>query len=195
MSSKYIIKIINEEINDFDYLGNDAQVEEDELLNLLKNEDFQKQFICDILLRKRNIKQKVTDARIGGDYEDDEPSYLTLEYHIDFEHQYDIHKEPIKFTIDFSSDNISVGVYSHTDKGNYYTPSYTESYYTYIDWSDISVDMFTPDGSEIDFVAFKKAPPKIQELFIRENVEGFIGNQTYNTGELNKEKIQNIPYC
>lgn len=195
MSSKYIIKIINEEINDFDYLGNDAQVEEDELLNLLKSEDFQKQFICDILLRKKNIKQKVTDARIGGDYEDDEPSYLTLEYFIDFDYQYDINKEPIRFTIDFSSDSIGVSVHTTDDAGSYHTQPYSESHYTYVDWSDISVDMFTPDGSEIDFVAFKKAPPKIQELFIRENVEGFISNETFNTGELNKERIQNIPYC
>lgn len=172
MFKKQIVKIINEEISDFDYLGNDAQVKEEELLNLLKNEDFQKQFICDILLRKKNIKQKVTDARIGGDYEYDEPSYLTLEYFIDYEYQYDINKEPIKFTIDFSSDNIGIDVHSDTDKGDYYTSPYTEKYYTYIDWSDISVDMFTPDGDEIEFNAFKKAPIKIQEIFIRENVGG-----------------------
>jgi len=195
MSSKYILKIINEEINNFDYLGNDAQQKEDELLNLLKTEEFQKQFICDILLRKNNIKRKVDYANIGGDYEENEPSYLTLEYFIDFEYQYDINKEPIKFTIDFDGNSIGVSVHTTDDAGSYHTQPHSESHYSDIEWHDINVTMHTIDGDEIDFIAFKKAPIKIQELFIRENVEGFISNETFNTSELNKEKIQNIPYC
>lgn len=195
MIKKNIIKIINEEISEFDYLGNDAQIKEEELLNLLKNEDFQKQFICDILLRKRNIKQKVSDSRIGGDYDNDEPTYLTLEYFVDYEYQYDIKKEPINFKIDFTGDNVSINVNSSTDAGNYHTPASTDAYYTNIEWNDINVNMFTVDGNEIEFVAFKKAPTKIQELFIRENIEDFISNQTYETDYLKRDRIQNIPYC
>ena len=195
MLRKEYIKIINEEISNFDYLGNDDYAKEQELINLLKTEEFQKQFICDVLLRKPNIKKKVTHARIGGDYEDDDPSYVSLEYFLDYEYQYDINKEEIKFTIDFSADKISINVYSNTDRGDYYTPPSTEAYYTDVEWLDIEVTMHTLDGDDIDFIAFNKAPIKIQELFIRENVENFISSETFDTSELGGDKIQSISYC
>lgn len=195
MFKKDFIKIINEEISSFDFLNNNSLLKEEDAINLLNNEDFQKQFICDLLLKKNNIKENVFESRIGGDYDNDEPSKLTLDYSINFEYQYDQTKEPVKFTIQFYSDNINIETYSNVSPGNYMNPSYTDTYYTYIDWNDINVNMFTLDGDEINFTAFIKAPEKIKELFIRENVEDFISNETYNTNYLKKEKFQNISYC
>jgi hypothetical protein len=97
MFKKQITRIINEEINNFDYLDNDKQTKEDELYNLLNNEDFQKQFICDFLLRKDNVIKKVDESRIGGNYEDDEPTYISLEYFVDYTYTYDSKKEPKPF--------------------------------------------------------------------------------------------------
>jgi hypothetical protein len=47
-------RIINEEISEFDFLGNEQYLKEQEVVDLLKNEDFQKQFICDSLLSNLN---------------------------------------------------------------------------------------------------------------------------------------------
>jgi len=195
MFKKQITRIINEEINNFDYLDNDKQTKEDELYNLLNNEDFQKQFICDFLLRKDNVIKKVDESRIGGNYEDDEPTYISLEYFVDYTYTYDSKKEPIAFSISFNGDKIGISVHSQTDKGDYYTPSHTEEYYTGVMWNDVEVEMYGHDGSDIDFIAFKKAPQKIRELFIRDNIENFISDQTYDTGKLKRDNIRSIPYC
>ena len=61
MKNKQLIKIINEEISGFDFLGNEEYLKEEEDINILKNEDFQKQFICDLLLKR---KEKVKTLQV-----------------------------------------------------------------------------------------------------------------------------------
>ena len=191
MLNKIHIKIINEEISTFF----DNYTDEEKTLNTLKDEKFQKKFICDFLLGKGDITQEVVDANIGGDYDDNEPSKLTLDYDIDFEYSSQ------KFTIGFSGNNIGIDVYSRFDGGRLGgTPDTDiepqgEAYYTAINWDDINVSMFTLDGYEIDFIAFKKAPENIQELFIRENVENFISRNTLSTDRLKIDKNELTSYC
>ena len=48
------VEIINEEIKNFDFLGNDEFLKEQEVTDLLINEDLQKQFICDSLLGRKD---------------------------------------------------------------------------------------------------------------------------------------------
>lgn len=197
MENKDIIRIINEEISDFDFLGNGEQLKEEENYNLLKNEDFQKQFICDALINKKNIKVKVTDANVGGDWQEDDASKLTLEYFIDIEYHYDPNKEPARFGIDFYSQGISIEVGSNYDQGNYatYTAPSGSDYYSGINWHDIEVTLRTMDGDDIDFIALKRAPQTIQTIFIREFVESFISSETMSTDKLGKENIKSVPYC
>ena len=49
---KTILKTINEEISKFDFLGNDNYQSLMENIELIENEDFQKQFIADFLTGK-----------------------------------------------------------------------------------------------------------------------------------------------
>ena len=198
MIKKDFIKIINEEISNFDFLGNEQYLKEEENFELLKNADFQKQFICDSLINNNKIKQHITDARIGGDWaEGNDASKLTIEYFVDIEYLYDPSKEPAKFTITFDSENVGIGIYASHDPGsygNFIEPSDVAEY-TNIEWRDIDVSMSTSNGDEIDFIAFKKAPPKIQTLFIREFTETFIHNETADTESLKTDNIKSIPYC
>ena len=198
MKTKNFIKIINEEISEFDFLGNEQYLKEEENFDILKNADFQKQFICDSLINKNKIKQHITDARVGGDWkEGNDASKLTIEYFVDIEYLYDSNKEPAKFTINFYSENVRIGLYTKSDPGsygNYIEPSF-EAQYTDIEWRDIDVSLSTPNGDEIDFLAFTKAPPKIQTLFIREFTETFIANETADTENLKTDNIKSIPYC
>jgi len=151
---KNIIKAINEEINEFDFLGNDRHEMLMENIQLMENEDFQKQFIVDFLTGKSE-KYSIIDSievKLIGDWkstEVSEESQLGVECSADLEYTYDISKQPINFSLSFESDNIS------TSDGE-------------INWGDVNVTLYTMEGDEIQFTAFESAPDKIRELFIRE---------------------------
>jgi len=201
MISKNFIKIINEEVGNFDFLRNESYLKEQEIIDLLQNEDFQKQFICDSLLERKNkIKTEVFDSRIDGDWEEDnfeDVNKLTLDYFLKVKYKYDQTKDPIEFELSFYSDNISISKTGWYDKGSYDVAPSGDAWFDSFNWNDINVDLNTTEGDEIDFLAFKHAPPKIQTLFIRQFVEDYIGNYTgmdIKTPEM-KDKVQNIPYC
>lgn len=207
MKRKNIIKLINEEISEFDFLGINERLQDEDYMKLLLNEDFQKQFICDSLLsindyrkieRNKKIKTNVVDSTINWDWED--TSYLSLQYSVDIEYVYDIAEKPVKFSIGFDSEKISttragydkparLGGTPDTD-----TEGESKRYFNDINWNDINVTMWTPDGDEIDFLAFKHAPHNIQELFIREYTEDFIENKTMPIADGNKN-VSKSPYC
>jgi len=198
------INIINEEIQEFDFLGNEEHDKEMEVITLIGNEDFQKQFICDALLGKNSVKIEVYDSSVTGNWEDEneDASRLNLEYLLGIEYKYDQTKEPISFHLDLIGD-ISIS------KGGWYDPGRWagtmpdsiepsgESWFDGFDWGDISVNLSSDNDEEIEFVAFDKAPPKIQTLFIRHFCEAYIENYTnleIRTPEM-RDKIQNTPYC
>jgi hypothetical protein len=198
-----IIMIINEELENFDFLGNDEYNKEKEGFDLLSNEDFQKQFICDSLLKRRDkLKVRVTDSGVGGNWETNNPediSFLTLEYFTEIEYKYDPAKEAVKFTLNFDSDRISVSAGGYYNPGNWgrYEPPEGDTWYDSIDWMDINVTLFTMDGDEIEFNAFKRAPADIQNLFVREYVESYITTSTHDNKtreKINKPAIINS-YC
>ena len=207
MFDKNLIRIINEVVGEFDFLGNDEHSKEQEIIDLLQNEDFQKQFICDSLLERENkIKTDVFDSRIGGDWEEDsseDTNKLTLDYFLKIKYKYDQTKEPIMFDLSFYSDNISISKRDDYDQGKLggttdsdVAPS-GEAWFNGFNWNDINVDLNTSEGDEIDFLAFKHAPPRIKVLFIRQFVEDYIGKYTgmdISTPEM-KDKVQNVPYC
>jgi hypothetical protein len=202
MSNKNVIKIINEVISEFDFLGNDGNTKEQENIDLLKNEDLQKQFICDSLLNKKErIKiLEVSDSQIGGDWNGEEISEanrLSIKYYLKIQYVYDQQKEPIVFNLDFDGDNISIDISGSYDKGSRDVAPYGESWFSALNWNDINVILSTEDGDKIAFETFRKAPEKIQMLFIREYTADFIGNETgmnIRTKEMN-DKVQNVPYC
>lgn len=198
MNGKDIIKLINEEINEFDFLRTDEDSKIQENIDLLKNEDLQKQFICDSLISGDKIKSSVVESTIGGDWEEDEASRLDLTYYLSIEYKYDESKEPLNFSLDFEgqvsvtkSDDYDAGSYA-----NYVAPS-GGAWFSDFDWNDISATLTTSDGDVIPFVAFDRAPTRIKALFIRQYVESYILNYTeleIRTPEM-KDKIQNVPYC
>ena len=206
MIDKNIIRIINEEASNFDFLGNEDYLKGQEVIDLLQNEDFQKQFICDSLLERKNkIKTDVFESNLGGDWEDDsqDARNLTLDYFLKVEYRYDQEKEPVKFELSFYSDSIAISKTDNYDSGRVggttdsdVAPS-GEAWFNGFDWTDINVDLNATEGDDIKFVAFEKAPIRIKMLFIRQYVQEYISNYSgmgINTPET-KDKIQNVPYC
>lgn len=182
--SKEIIKAINEEISGYDYLNNDEYLEEQKLIDLLENEDFQKQFVTDFILGKTD-KYRIVDVvetRISGDYETDvfeDASYISIEHSVDIEYKYDPNKEPIKFNLYFDSDGkTSVSVDGQITGDGYHEEKLVSSWFSYIDWNDIDVTIYSMDGDEIEFTAFNKASRNIQEIFVREFMKEVITGET-----------------
>ncbi|MFW6242944.1 MAG: hypothetical protein ACOC2W_02200 [bacterium] len=153
-ADKNIIKLINEEISDYDFLGNEKHGKLMENIELMENEDFQKQFIIDFLIGKSE-KYNIVDGieiKLIGDWESDEyndESELSIECNVDLEYIYDPNKEPIEFSLSFDGNNISIS------NGE-------------INWGDIRVTLYSMEGDEIKFTALEQAPDNIQALFIRE---------------------------
>lgn len=207
MNNHDFIKIINEEINNFDFLGNDEFLKEQEVTDLLQNEDLQKQFICDALLRRKDKVKilQIMDSHVTGDWDDnnfEDARKIELAYYLKMEYTYDAEKEPIQFELNFDSHGIDINIHSSYNDGNWgatmadaIEPS-GEAWYNGFKWEDIDVSIYSLDGDEINFIAFEKAPPKIQTLFIREFTQNFIENETLEieTPEM-KDNVHNTPYC
>lgn len=206
MEKKDIIRIINEEISNFDFLNNELNQKEFESIEILKNEEFQKQFICDSLLNKKDkIKLKINDSTVGGDYEDDfkDASRISLEYNLTVEYKYDQTKEPAVFDLMFYGDKIGISKDGWYDPGRFGGTPDTDiepsgdAWFSYLNWDDIEVNIYTTDGDEIPFIAFQKAPPKIQMLFVRDYTANLISGKTnldINTPEM-KVNVKDVPYC
>lgn len=161
MNNKVLNKIIKEEISEFDFLGNDAHLKEEEDNDILRNDEFQKQFIVDSLLNKDKIKTNIIDSKVDGNQNDDinNESRLTIEYKIDVKYEYDKGKEPINFELIFSCDSLTI---NNAPEG--------ESWFDLFKWHDINVDLLSPAGDEIKFNSFDKAPDKIKSIFNKEYV-------------------------
>ncbi|HPC09604.1 MAG TPA: hypothetical protein PLN85_00820 [archaeon] len=172
MLRKDFIRIINETISDFDFLGIGETEKTNNILNKIKNIDFQKQLISDILNRKNNLKFNLEDSSFTENSYDNFYDFSFI-YFINLEYNYDSNEKPINLTLDFTGDKINVNLYDDSSKGNYYTPPDYTKYITNINWLDIDVRLFYY-GDEIEFNGFHEAPNKIKELFIKEFLENFI---------------------
>lgn len=204
---KNILNIITEEIKEFDFLGNDQRLKEQKVNELLMNEELQKQFICDALLgRTDKVKTvKIEDSYLTGNWDEtsmEDADRLSLDYSIIVDYLYDSTKPPIRFNVFFYADKIDISVGGWYDGGYWggtmgdaIEPS-GELWYDGFDWGDIDVNIYNTEGDEIEFKAFKNAPPKIQELFIKHFVQNFIENETLELRTPDqKDKVENIPYC
>lgn len=183
MKKNDFIRIINEEISniDFDFLGNEKQQKEDEELKLLGDEDLQKQFICDFLLNKKD-KYKITEIveSTVNDWEQD--GYLDITYGVKISYRYDSMKEPARFGLWFKGEHIAYKTDSDYQPG-YWAATMPDSippsggdWFSKIDWNDIKVQMHMIDerDDDIDFIAFEKAPERVQNIFISHFLEDFI---------------------
>lgn len=176
MERKNFIRIINEEIAQFDFLNNEKHLKEQETVGLLHNESFQKKFIIDsILYMKEKIYFDHSDTIVRNNPDvqfSDNHDDLNIDMFSDIIYKYN--DDSIKFSISFDGTNIGY----NTDYSSEEATNYFDSWYTSVDWYSIEVNLFTPEGDDVEFVAFKNAPEKIQELFIRSYVEPIIEKYT-----------------
>jgi len=185
MKNLSIVNIINEEISNFDFLGNDSYSKQRETSDLIENEDFQNQFILDSINKPEKIKQSVSHATVGGDWQNNESGTLRIEYFTEITYSYDQTKEPVKFTLDFSGYNVSFTATHSVDAGDNMTPDYKQDWFDFIDWSEIDVTATTPQGDTIEFTALQKQQPQVRDAFFRKYLERLIENKTNQSIEQN----------
>ena len=194
MIDKKLIKTINEEISKFDFLGNDEYGEDEKDNKLIENEDFQKQFIIDSITKPSKIKEKPTDVYLSGNWEGSDSGEIGIEYITDLSYTTEKNKEPIQFTLAFEGNNIGFSTKTNNAPGDNTTPAINDRFFDYINWLNIEVNLYDKDGSTIDFVAFKKAPPKLKTIFIRSYIEPMIINKTNQEIEQSNDSInENVP--
>lgn len=178
-----IREIIAEEVGNFDFLGNDEILKEQETIEILSNEELQRQFICDSITdRKDKIKIiGYVEKSLSGKFEEtnyEDINRMNIDYVIKIEYLYDSTKQPLSFELGFNGDNVSISANGDKDDGDYLTqPSY-EVWFDYIDWSEINTVLYTNEGDEVNFIAIENAPYKIVEIFIRHYVEDFVTTES-----------------
>jgi len=174
MKKNNLLNIIKEEISGFDYLNNDKRLEERESIDLLKNFDFQKQFIIDCIEGNQKIRKFVADDNLSSYYyqSNDIVNDEKINFDItnDYEYKYDSQKIPTVFKINFKASNVKI-LDGKLD---------TKEDIQKIDWLDISVNMISRNGDKIDFVAYDKANNKIKALFIKKSILDNIINDYSN---------------
>lgn len=192
-----LLKIIKEEVNNFDFLGVNSNQESLDERELLSNFEIQKQFICDSI-EKNNIKIKSVDyANLSGNFDIDnleDDIKFSIEYDVTIEFMYDRTKEAAIIKLSFSGDNIVAELTGIDDKGDYITGPHFEPYIKKIyHWNDIDVEYKDKNENKIDFTVFDKAPSKISELFIKSYLGEYISsksgieiNNTYSKSEVSK---------
>lgn len=189
MNMNDIQKIIKEEISaGFDFLNSGNQLKEDNFFNILESNEFQKQFIIDSILNKRDtIKLFNSSASIVDDPERNER--MNIEYITDVEYKYKSLSTPIKLNISFYGNDINYSIGGKSSPGDYNIPEHNINWYEHIDWLSIEVNLNSLDNREIRFNEFNKAPEKIKQLFIRSYVEPIIEQKT-DIGDVREKKPQ-----
>lgn len=167
MKKKDFIRIINEEVGEFDFLNNEKYIKEKEIIDLLQNFEFQKQFIFDSITKMRDVIEfnefsAFVYNQSDLEYENEEQNTLNLEITCDVKYKYDSMEEPINFSLIFLGNKVR---YQQENSENLIT------------WDEIDVDLYSIEGDKIDFTAFDKAPDNIKKLFIKSYIEDIIKNE------------------
>jgi len=180
MRNKDFIRIINEEVSEFDFLNNDKYKKEQEITDLLQNSEFQKQFITDSITKMRDtIEFDDYSAYVYNDPDFEYQDYddLSLEVNCEISYKYKDNENPVKFSLMFLGKNID---YQNDGKNNV-----GETKYGDIAWNDISVNLYTVEGDVIDFTAFDNASSDVQKLFIKTYVKDGINNISNSDTDIN----------
>ena len=154
MDSKEIIKVINEEINRFDYLSMDVKESSDNVKNILNSKDFKIKFINDIL--ENNTDSIKFSEVVGSKKDNDDPndifnvgnSELFYEIHM----FYDFMGKEYELTLLLEGKNIKT------------EPT--------IDWENIDATLILDDtGEDID-IDWLKTDENLYKEFIKSLIDG-----------------------
>lgn len=149
MDKKKLIKIINEEISEFDFLGMKDIKEEENFASLVNSKDFQVNLMND--LATKNYNNNISDFDINTTYSnvDDlslDDDIITFEYGADFIYNFNNNNISLYLSID--------GDVPFDISGEYRTATHLEPpekpRIEKADYKYSTINLFTKDGENID---------------------------------------------
>ena len=162
MDNKDFIKIINEV---FDFLNNSEIQKEEEILSLLNEEMFQKQFIVDSISYMGN-KIKINNVDFNYEYKNDND--IQLGYSATLSYEYNDNE--LMFNIYIGTMNLYEIIMNKKSL-------ITENIERFnINWAKIPVNLFTLNGDLIEFKAYKNESPEVKKEFIKAYIEDLVDN-------------------
>jgi len=175
MENKQLIRIINEEISNFDYLSQEQIQEEDNMQGVLKSRDFQTKLVYDLINNWNNPniiknKQVIEQTSNVDQLEPDSVQRLNVSFIADFNYDYSGNEMPL--TIIVEGQDMWQDLQVNRDGGDYMTPPSADATLNY-DWTEIGVKVMY-DGEyevELDWL-YEEKNKKLYEKF----VQHFVGN-------------------
>lgn len=158
------ISLFEYKSTEFDFLSTEKRNAHEDLMHLLNDPKFQKQFMVDSLLssdKKINFLIKNSNISVDEDELMNPINKIILDHHIVIIYIYDTTYNDVKFELLFNSDNL---LNSNNE----------------LDWESISVRMVGSDNTEIIFKEYKNAPLNIKRLFLKEYVGDIISQIDFN---------------
>ena len=173
MEKKHVIRLINEEISNFDYLNIDELEKEDSVDGLLKSKEFQTKLIHDLMTSFTNNqifkdKEIIQQDSNVEDLEPDSTQKLNVTYIVDFIYNYMGKDMPLSVIIE--GNDLWQDLRITSDPGDWYTPPSGEANLDF-DWTDFQVKVMYDGEIEVEMDWLYKN----KELF-RKFLDYFIGD-------------------
>jgi len=149
---KNLIRILNEEVSNFDYLSQEQIQEDDNVEQVLKSRDFQTKLVYDLVNSWNNpniIKNKevIEQSSNVEDLEPDSTQRLNVSFIADFKYDYNGQELPLSIIVE--GENMWQDLNVTRDAGDYYTEPTADATLDY-DWKDIGVKIMYDGAIEIE---------------------------------------------
>ncbi len=173
MAKKHVIRLINEEISNFDYLNMNELEEEDSVEGVMKSREFQTQLVHDLITNFNNEgifknKEVIEQSSNVNDLEPDSVQRLEVSYIVDFTYNYQGKDLPLSIIIE--GKDMWQDLRIDRDAGDYMTEPSAEADLDF-DWTDFQAKVMYDGEIEVELDWLYKN----KELF-RKFLEYFIGD-------------------
>lgn len=173
MAKKHVIRLINEEISNFDYLNMNELQQEDNVAATMKSREFQTQLVHDLMTRFDNTgifknKEVIEQNSNVEDLEPDSVQKLNVTYIVDFSYNYQGKELPLSIIIE--GKDMWQDLRVDRDSGDYLTPPSAEAELDF-DWTEFQAKVIYDGEIEVELDWLYKN----QQLF-RKFLEYFIGD-------------------
>lgn len=162
---KKLYKIINEEISKFDFLRINERNTNSELIEIVNDTVFQKQFICDYLNNSEKIKIiEISENILKVEETEDNGVLVDVQYAEKIKYTYDSNEKPIELELELYGDNIFLNIvkYGLDEKLN-------------VDWMLFDINVYL-DGETLGFEELDRIPNNTYNMLCKKMGYSFIGS-------------------
>ena len=170
---KNIIKLITEEIEEFDFLDTEKEQQNSKFNNILNSKSFTNRFINDVAFnfedkikfdKSNELSAVVNDEEIINGNES-----LDIDYDVDI--KYLMNGKYLPLAIGIEGQGVPYELGSSYEQGDHMHPSYSNVWFENINWDEIKVKLYDKDGTLINEELLEGVDLNTKERFIRNFIE------------------------